>query len=184
MRYSISCMRSLVTNSKKRYKVFLKPDSATSKLLEVIRFLIGLNYIAFSRKSLIAKLNLDPYWEGQKILNTLNNLERGNFITKINKNKYKLTKKAIKRINFSKFFKLSLDKKKKDGLWRVVIFDIPEKQRVKRDLLRQKLKEFEFKMIQKSVFVSPYICEKEIFELCNILDIRKEVSIFTTKTIN
>jgi len=129
-------------------------------------------------------LRMDPYWEGQKILNTLANLERGNYIKKTVDNNYKLTKKGIKRINFSKLFKLSLDKNKKDGLWRVVIFDIPEKQRVKRDLLRQKLKDFDFKMIQKSVFVSPYICEKEIKELCKILDLKSGVSILTAKTIN
>lgn len=177
-------MRSPVTNNKKKDKFFHKPDSATSKLLKVIEFLIGFNYVAFSRKSLGAKLMMDPYWEGQKILNALGNLERGNFIKKIGNENYKLTKKGIKRVNFSKFFKLSLDKKKKDGLWRVVIFDISEKQKVKRDLLRQKLKELEFKMIQKSVFMSPYICEKEIFELRELLDLKDEVSILIVKSIS
>ncbi|MEK7579914.1 MAG: CRISPR-associated endonuclease Cas2 [Patescibacteria group bacterium] len=179
-------MRSSVTNSsnKKKEKIFHKLDSATSKLLEVIVFLVGLHYVAFSRKSLMAKLSLDPYWEGQRLFNTLSNLERGNFIKKSSNSSYKLTQKGIRRINFSKLFKLSLDKKKKDGLWRVVIFDIPEKQRIKRDLLRQKLREFDFKMVQKSVFVSSYVCEKEIKELCKILDFKKEVSIFLTKTIN
>lgn len=127
---------------------------------------------------------MDPYWEGQKLLGTLANLERGNFIKKVGESTYKLTQKGIKRINFSKLFKLSLDKKKRDGFLRVVIFDIPEKDRMKRDLLRSKLREFEFKMIQKSVFISPYICEKEIKELCRILNLKKEVSIFITKTVN
>lgn len=178
-------MRSPEINSKiKKEQIFHKLDSATSKLLEVIEFFVGLNYVAFSRKSLGAKLNMDPYWEGQKILGTLGNLVRGDFIKKVGDDNYKLTKKGIKRINFSKLFKLKLDKKKKDGFWRVVIFDIPEKQKIKRELLRQKLKELDFKMIQKSVFASPYICEKEISELCRILDLKSEVSIFTTKTIN
>lgn len=178
-------MRSPVTNSKRKGdKVFHNPNSMTSKLLEAVEFLVGLNYVAFSKRGLMAKLRMDPYWEGQTILNTLANLERGSFIKKTGDNSYKLTKKGIKRINFSKFFELSLDKKKKDGLWRVVIFDIPEKQKVKRELLRQKLKEFDFKMLQKSVFASPYICEKEISELCKILGLKKEVSILTTKTIS
>ena len=176
-------MRSPVTNTKKD-KVFHKPNSATSKLLEAIEFLIGFHYLAFSRKSLMIKLKMDPFWEGHKILSAFSNLERGNFIRKTGDEHYKLTKKGIKRINFSKFFRLSLNKKKKDGLWRVVIFDIPEKQKVKRELLRQKLKEFDFKMIQKSVFAAPYICEKEISELCKILDLKNEVSILTTKSIS
>lgn len=169
---------------RKRDQIFHKLDSATSKLLEVIEFLVGLNYVAFSRKSLGVKLIMDPYWEGQRLLGALSNLERGDFIKRVGRSTYKLTPKGVKRINFSELFKLKLDKKKKDGLWRVVIFDIPEKQRIKRDLLRQKLKEFDFKMIQKSVFVSPYICEKEISELCNILGLKNEVSILTVKTIN
>lgn len=45
-------MRSLEINSKnKKEQIFHKLDSATSKLLEVIEFLVGLNYIAFSKKA-------------------------------------------------------------------------------------------------------------------------------------
>lgn len=46
--------------------------------------------------------------------------------------------------------------KKWDGKWRVVIFDIEEKSRKKRDLLRLKLRELGFGMIQESVWISPY----------------------------
>lgn len=49
-----------------------------------------------------------------------------------------------------------LQNKKWDGKWRVVIFDIEEKERKNRDFLRVKLKELGFGMIQKSVWISPY----------------------------
>jgi len=49
-----------------------------------------------------------------------------------------------------------------DKKWRIVIFDIPEKLRKIRDSLRYQLKRLEFYEFQKSVFVHPYPCAKEI----------------------
>lgn len=49
-----------------------------------------------------------------------------------------------------------------DGDWRIVIFDIPEKRRTARNALRGKLRELGFQELQKSVFVFPYECRKEI----------------------
>lgn len=49
-----------------------------------------------------------------------------------------------------------------DKKWRVLIFDIKEKQRGKREALRGKLKELGFYQIQKSVWVCPYEFIKEI----------------------
>lgn len=53
-------------------------------------------------------------------------------------------------------------KEKWDGKWRVVIFDIPEKQRYLRNLLRQCLRNWDFRKLQASVFVSPNDCRDEI----------------------
>ncbi|OJI08076.1 hypothetical protein BK005_01420 [bacterium CG10_37_50] len=51
-----------------------------------------------------------------------------------------------------------------DKKWRMVIFDIPEKQKLKRDLLRRELIETGFKKLQHSVWVSPYP-QEEFIEL-------------------
>ncbi|MCL5090630.1 MAG: hypothetical protein M1514_01325 [Patescibacteria group bacterium] len=51
---------------------------------------------------------------------------------------------------------LRFQKQKWDGKWRLVIFDIKERYRKDRDLLRIKLKELGFGMIQESVWLSPY----------------------------
>lgn len=62
-----------------------------------------------------------------------------------------------------KIDELKIEKPKKwDRKWRVVIFDIPEKERLARDILRRKLKELGFYRLQKSVFVLPYECRREI----------------------
>ena len=50
-------------------------------------------------------------------------------------------------------------KRKPDGKIRAVIFDIPEKLKRKRDVLRQHLIELGFTMEQKSVWSSPVPCE-------------------------
>lgn len=47
-----------------------------------------------------------------------------------------------------------------DGKWRLVIWDIPEKRRAARDLLRYKLKQLGFKQWQQSVWASKINCTK------------------------
>lgn len=49
-----------------------------------------------------------------------------------------------------------------DGLWHIVIFDIPEKRKAAREALRRKLKELGLIELQKSVFVFPHECKDEI----------------------
>lgn len=58
---------------------------------------------------------------------------------------------------------ITLSKSKRwDGKWRMVMFDIPEKYKKIRDAFRFHLKRLEFFEYQKSVFVTPYPCAKEI----------------------
>jgi DNA-binding transcriptional regulator PaaX len=52
-----------------------------------------------------------------------------------------------------------------DGVWRLIIFDIPEKLKVKREAFRGKLKELGFYPLQKSIWAYPYPCEKEVMLL-------------------
>jgi len=51
---------------------------------------------------------------------------------------------------------------KKDGVWKLIIFDIPEKQRPVRTFLRQKLQALHFKKWQNSIWVSPYELDPEL----------------------
>ncbi|MDO8566559.1 MAG: hypothetical protein Q7R58_00200 [bacterium] len=56
--------------------------------------------------------------------------------------------------------KLSNTKKKRwNGRWRVIIFDIPERRRRTRDRLRNIMQETGFVHLQDSVWVFPYDCE-------------------------
>lgn len=49
-----------------------------------------------------------------------------------------------------------------DGKWRILIFDIPEQTRIKREALRGKLKELGFYLVQKSVWLHAYPCMEEL----------------------
>lgn len=55
-------------------------------------------------------------------------------------------------------------KKKKDwkGKWFMVVFDVPEEERRKRNYLRRFLREIGFYPYNQSVYVFPYECEKEV----------------------
>ena len=68
---------------------------------------------------------------------------------------FKLTEKGKDKALIAS---LKFDNGQWDGKWRLVIFDIPEKRRPARDLLRQKLKEWGFVHFQKSVWGSKKNC--------------------------
>lgn len=54
--------------------------------------------------------------------------------------------------------------KRWDGKWRIVIFDVKEKNKAVRDRLRETLRGLGFKRLQHSVWIYPYPCD-EIVEL-------------------
>lgn len=49
-----------------------------------------------------------------------------------------------------------------DGYWRMVIFDIPEKNKSLRNTLRQKLVSLGFGQWQKSIYITPFPLEEEV----------------------
>ncbi|MEK7062567.1 MAG: CRISPR-associated endonuclease Cas2 [Patescibacteria group bacterium] len=74
--------------------------------------------------------------------------------------------------------------KKWDKKWRLVLFDIPEKQKPAREALRDALKRLGFHEYQKSVFIHPYECKKEIDFVIEYFNIRKYVRTITADTLD
>ena len=74
--------------------------------------------------------------------------------------------------------------KRWDGKWRVILFDIPEKDRIFRDILREHLRNLKFAKLQRSVFVSPHPFEKPISELVDIYSAHPYVRIITAEKID
>lgn len=70
-----------------------------------------------------------------------------------------------------------------DGRWRIVAFDIAEQRRKGRNALRTMLRRLGFMQVQKSMFVCPYACRKEIRFLREFFSIpEKEVLYFSSDT--
>ncbi len=96
-----------------------------------------------------------------------------------------ITEAGKKRTMRYKFDDIFIERPPKwDGLWRVIMFDIPEKHKKGRDALSRKLKEMEFYPLQKSVFVFPFKCKDELDFICEIFNIRKFVYYFAAKSID
>lgn len=71
-----------------------------------------------------------------------------------------------------------------DGKWRLVMFDIPEKRRIARDLLRSKLKQWGFTHLQKSVWVCKKNCTKPLRNFIKQIGIKDWVMVIETTDID
>jgi len=58
-----------------------------------------------------------------------------------------------------------------DGKWRLIVFDVPHSHKQARDALRRKLLDLRFYPLQKSVFITPYPCEKEIDFIASVFGV-------------
>lgn len=79
--------------------------------------------------------------------------------------------------------KLKVADKKWDGKWRLVIFDIPEKRRSARDLLRSKLKQWDFIKFQQSVWVTKKTCTEELRNFIKSVGIEDWVMVVESSNI-
>ncbi|MBI4225722.1 CRISPR-associated endonuclease Cas2 [Candidatus Roizmanbacteria bacterium] len=131
--------------------------------------LIGLTmkYVLEKRKESVKK---------EQLRRIINNLEKKEIIymeekgdevyVRVSENgKSKLLQYSLKKI-----FEFKNDKKKWNGKWYIVFFDVPEIQRNKRDYLRKFLKKLGFYRYQKSVYLFPYECEKEVSLIKKIVE--------------
>lgn len=72
----------------------------------------------------------------------------------------------------------------RDGVWKMVIFDIPEKYKYVRQVLRAKLKSLYFQKWQNSIWISPYALDAEIENELKELSKKFFVRLIKTKDIN
>lgn len=72
-------------------------------------------------------------------------------------------------------------KKKSDGVMRLVIFDIPERERKKRDILRAELIECDFQQLQKSVWQGEHPLPESFVGLLDELALADKVHIFSVR---
>lgn len=112
-------------------------------------------------------------------------LKRNNYI-KIESLKDKkaiiLTKEGLSKALKASFI-VEGKQKRKDGKWTMLIFDVPEKYRKSRDLLRSILQNLGYKMFQQSVWITPYDVSEKTERLMQVYSLDEFVKIFLTEEI-
>ena len=93
-----------------------------------------------------------------------------------------ITKKGADKILKIRF-KARQKKKRTDGKWQMVIFDIPERKRSLRDLLRENLQLLGYKMLQQSIWVCPYDVSKETESIIRKYSLDSYVKLFLIEEI-
>jgi len=96
-----------------------------------------------------------------------------------------LTREGKKRAGKYQIDDLEIKRPKKwDGKWRILIFDVKNKDKLKREALRGKIKELGLSQLQKSVWVYPYDFRKEFQILRSFFEFtNREMQIITATEI-
>ena len=112
-------------------------------------------------------------------------MQKQGFIKRIRKENqivFMLTEKGKKIAKKYNIDQIKLKNQKKwDRVWRVIIFDIPEKKKKARDALRRKFLHLGMFQLQKSVFVYPFDCKKEIDFVSDFFNVGKDILYFEAK---
>lgn len=154
-----------------KYKYYLKkPKGIIAKDILIWAATAGVIAIAATSPFFIVNL-LRAFKQGNQykrdhVRNTFNRLRKQGCLTVTYKNKQmyiSLTEKGRKEAGIYQINHLAIKKPKRwDKKWRVIIFDIPHEQRVKREALRGLLKRLKCYQLQKSVWAHPFDCKDEI----------------------
>lgn len=118
-------------------------------------------------------LTLEDYFPSV-VKRVVSQLERKGMVTKEERDGgvvIMITDNGKRRVLRFKLDELEPKSGKWDGNWRVVLFDIGEVSRYKRDLLRKYLKKLGMMIMQESVFIGPYDVSGEVEYLREILDV-------------
>ncbi len=101
------------------------------------------------------------------------------------KTKITLTKKGKEKTLEYKVDEMKIKKQRIwDKKWRFVMFDIPEKKRLARDVFRQKLKELGFEKVKNSVWRHKYPCDKEVYFLARLYSIEPYIDLVEGKLVD
>ena len=92
-----------------------------------------------------------------------------------------LSEKGKRKILSYKLEEMELKIGKWDGWWRMVIFDIPEKNRRGRDYFRSQLKYLNFYLLQESVLVTPWRCRDEVDFVKHLYGVDRHVQLIMAK---
>lgn len=125
--------------------------------------------------------------EQWRIRRSISRLEKRGFIGKKlvrGQGYYVLTPTGKERAMRYKLEKMTIKRQKKwDGLWRIVMFDIPEDKKFARRAIGHAIQKLGCLQYQKSVFITPYPCVEEIDFAGECFGVRKYIRIITAKDV-
>lgn len=153
----------------KRHKTKSQAVKTSGEILKCL-LLVGTIYIAASSPYFVFNLmrNIKKFKPKDKPkVNSAFQYLRRNGLIQIKQDGYdihiSLTEKGKKRAGKYQIDDLKIEVSKRwDRKWRMVIFDIPDFSKTARNIFRGKLKKLNFYSLQKSVWVFPFDCKKEI----------------------
>jgi DNA-binding transcriptional regulator PaaX len=152
---------------KKNIKI--KTGQISKKILMYL-FITGAICIAVSSPRFISRVGQTIFkqklYQKRKLLDAFNYLKRQELI-KIKKGnsdvRVSLTLKGKQRANKYQIHDVIIGSPQNwDRKWRVIVFDVPQEQRTKRNVFQKKLKELGFYPLQKSVWLHPSECKEKI----------------------
>lgn len=71
-----------------------------------------------------------------------------------------------------------------DGKWRIVAFDVPQSHTLIRNIFRRRLKEFGFRQLQKSIWISKTNCTDLLRAYIKDLGVAKWVSVLEAENVD
>lgn len=136
----------------------------------------------FTTHSYIYARGYDRLLKKSALSQALKRLREGGLVELIDDQElaYRITDKGRER---SVLASLQFDQENWDGKWRLVIFDVPEKRRQARDLLRSKLKQWGFIHFQHSVWGSKKNCTKPLRDFIRSVGIEDWVMVVESDNI-
>lgn len=157
---------------------------------------LGKNILLAIEKSVTGYLTLEDFvynphkflygyprdYSRSRLVQAIKRLREKGFIEFINEEKL-ILKLTDEGFNFQIKEKIKTSDDKWDGKWRLVVFDIPEKRRTARDLLRIRLKEWGFRQLQKSIWICKKDCTQVIRKFIADLGIGEWVIVIESDNI-
>lgn len=109
---------------------------------------------------------LPPDYKSTNFTAAVSKMLKTGYMEKVIKNRepYLRLTSAGKKNLIRDFPLFSLRKKKWDGKWRIVIYDIPDEKKWLREQLQRKLKELGFGMIKESTYITPFDVAEDLRE--------------------
>jgi hypothetical protein len=178
-----------------RAKEFLDSETPASYATQVVLALVALScavailpispgFAAASRAYRRSK-----YFSSKQLADASYNLKKSGYVEKNEgekgKPRIRLTKKGEAYFQKILFDDVRLPEPKKwGGKWTFVLFDIPVQFSKAREALRWRLKALGFYQYQKSVWVYPHPCEKEILYVADYFGVGKFVEILSVDHVS